>query len=179
MREEFIGAIDQGTTGTRCILFNREGRPVASAGDHAQSCERLALVAGLLPEAAQVLLCQRLAPGGTVAPEDVLLLGPLAAGPTGPEARAALLAAVRGAMTQPPERPPGAAPWARACERAWADLVAADRDEEAAALRSAVEEILREYRHPLSGEALRRRWPRPVDLEVVPLTELESPLPAP
>lgn len=27
----FIAAIDQGTTSTRCILFNREGRPVASA----------------------------------------------------------------------------------------------------------------------------------------------------
>ncbi len=28
---EYVGAIDQGTTGTRCILFDLEGRPAASA----------------------------------------------------------------------------------------------------------------------------------------------------
>ena len=27
---DFLAAIDQGTTGTRCILFDREGRPAAS-----------------------------------------------------------------------------------------------------------------------------------------------------
>jgi len=31
MREKFIGAIDQGTTGTRFMLFSREGQPIASA----------------------------------------------------------------------------------------------------------------------------------------------------
>jgi glycerol kinase len=29
---EYLAAIDQGTTGTRCILFDLEGRPADSAG---------------------------------------------------------------------------------------------------------------------------------------------------
>ena len=149
------------------------------SGAGAGTLARLALVAGILPGEAQAELLGRIAPGGVVAADDAILLGPLAVGPVGDQARAALLDAVRGAAGEPPAGAPDQAPWARAFERAWGDLVSAGRDQDARVLRTSVAELLRAQRHPLAVDMVRQRWPRGASEEVLPLAELESPLPSP
>jgi hypothetical protein len=156
---------------------------------------RLALLAGLLAPARHPAALTALVTEGVVdQPGGLLLLGALGAGPVQEGARTALLERVGNALEAPPAEEPHIEPWARACERAWNELLIADRDREAEAFRQELSELLRERTypavgpgsrrlrdrsHPLAGELASRRWPRLVTAETLPLSELESPLPPP
>ena len=149
------------------------------AGTPPSARERLALLAGLLPPARHAGIVAALAPEGEVEREDALLLGPLAAGPQSERVRELLLGAVGAALQAAPTESPAQEPWARACERAWSDLVSVGRDDEAERLRRELGRLLRGAGHPLGADLVRRRWPRLAWRGPVPLAALESPLPGP
>lgn len=160
--------------------------------------DRLALLAGILDERRHPqALASLVADGRALAACDALLLGALGAGPVRGGARSALLEAFKVALEGTLAADPSEdlrKPWARGCERAWNELLAAGMDDEAEAWREELERLLRKALpasqgpgdragrrrpHPLVEEARSRRWPRLASAEVTSLAELESPLPGP
>jgi hypothetical protein len=159
---------------------------------------RLALLAGMLEEGQHPAALASLAAEGH-APEacDAILLGALCAGPVRDGAHGALVEAVRKVLegsVSPDPREELRKPWARACERAWNQLVSAGLDAEAESWRAELDRLLRSAlpapqgpgdrvgrrrTNPLVDELRSQRWPRLASSEVTPLAELESPLPGP
>jgi hypothetical protein len=158
---------------------------------------RLALLAGILEEGQHpAALASLVADGHAVAECDTILLGALCSGPVRDGAHSALVEAVRKALEGSVSSDPREElrkPWARACERAWNQLVSAGLDAEAETWRAELDRLLRSVlpapqgpgdrvgrrrSNPLVDELRSQRWPRLASSEVTPLAELESPLPA-
>ncbi len=134
---------------------------------------RLLLLAGLLPAARHASILAEITPQGRAATQDLLLLGALAAGPVGDQARTALIQQVRASLQSGAPSLGRDDPWVPACERAWRELLVAGEDDQAESLRLDVGSLLRRHRHALREGFQHRRWPRPPGLECIPLETLE------
>jgi hypothetical protein len=140
--------------------------------------DRLALLAGLLPEERHLALFEALVQGGTAPPDDLALVAVLAASsPAAEPARLALAAAV----AADEEQPSGLgmeAPWVRAYARAIRTLQRSARGAEGAQeaetrLRKDLREEMRRSRHPLAERLRTEDWPPPPGLEPVSIGPLE------
>jgi hypothetical protein len=140
--------------------------------------ERLALLAGLLPEERQLPLFERLIQSGAVRGEDLALVAMLAAGSTVAEPAQLALAAAVEAEKSDPSGLGMEAPWVRAYARTLTTLRRRARDADAsqaieARLLKDLREELRRSGHPLTTRLRTEVWPPPPGLEPVPIEPLE------
>ena len=138
--------------------------------------DRLALVAGVLPDERELDLLETLLIGGRAQTQDLALIGLLAASPgdAGEPARLALTAAVEAGVRSGGR----GAPWVEALRRAIDRLRRGPPADSGA--RKLEDRILRELRsdlrgtkHPLGPDVRRGSWPPPPGLEPIVVEALE------